>query len=60
MRQTTRQTRRYPRRHAHSFCRNNTAYVDVGNLGLSIKALSALVERSACPACSWARSRWAP
>jgi len=27
------------------FCRNNTAYFDVGNLGLSIKALGALVEK---------------
>ena len=27
------------------FCRNNTAYHDVGNLGMSIKALGALVEK---------------
>ncbi len=27
------------------FCRSNTAYVDVGNLGMSIKALGGLVER---------------
>lgn len=27
------------------FCRNNTAYFDVGNLGMSIKALGALVEK---------------
>ena len=27
------------------FCRNNTAYFDVGNLGLSIKTLGALVEK---------------
>jgi acetyl-CoA C-acetyltransferase len=27
------------------FCRNNTAYVDVGNVGMSIKAVSSLVER---------------
>jgi acetyl-CoA C-acetyltransferase len=27
------------------FCRSNTAYTDVGNLGLSIKALAGLVER---------------
>ncbi len=27
------------------FCRNNTAYFDVGNLGLSIRTLGALVER---------------
>jgi acetyl-CoA acetyltransferase family protein len=27
------------------FCRNNTAYVDVGNLGMSIRTLGALVER---------------
>ena len=27
------------------FCRNNTAYYDVGNLGMSIRALGALVER---------------
>ena len=27
------------------FCRNNTAYADVGNLGMSIRALGALVER---------------
>ncbi|MEO8743115.1 MAG: acetyl-CoA C-acetyltransferase [Lysobacteraceae bacterium] len=27
------------------FCRNNTAYADVGNLGMSIAALGALVER---------------
>ncbi len=27
------------------FCRNNTAYYDVGNLGLSIKAVGAVVER---------------
>lgn len=28
-----------------AFCRNNTAYFDVGNLGLSIKTLGALVEK---------------
>lgn len=27
------------------FCRNNTAYADVGNLGMSIRTLGALVER---------------
>ncbi len=27
------------------FCRNNTAYADVGNFGLSVKVLGALVER---------------
>lgn len=27
------------------FCRNNTAYYDVGNLGMSIRTLGALVER---------------
>ena len=27
------------------FCRNNTAYVDIGNQAMSIKAVSALVER---------------
>jgi acetyl-CoA C-acetyltransferase len=27
------------------FCRNNTAYADVGNLGMSIKTLGALVEK---------------
>jgi acetyl-CoA C-acetyltransferase len=27
------------------FCRNNTAYFDVGNVGMSIKAVAALVER---------------
>ncbi len=27
------------------FCRNNTAYVDVGNLGMSIKAVASVVER---------------
>ncbi len=27
------------------FCRNNTAYFDVGNVGMSIKAVGALVER---------------
>ena len=27
------------------FCRNNTSYTDVGNLGMSIKTLGALVER---------------
>lgn len=27
------------------FCRNNTAYFDVGNLGMSIKTLGALVEK---------------
>ncbi len=27
------------------FCRNNTAYFDVGNLGMSVKTLAALVER---------------
>jgi len=27
------------------FCRNNTAYVDVGNLGMSIRTLGALVEK---------------
>ena len=27
------------------FCRNNTAYYDVGNLGLSIKAVGAVVEK---------------
>lgn len=27
------------------FCRNNTAYTDIGNLGMSIKAVSTLVER---------------
>ena len=27
------------------FCRNNTAYFDVGNLGMSIRTLGALVER---------------
>src|SRR5512132_1479068 len=27
------------------FCKNNTAYFDVGNLGLSIKTLGALVEK---------------
>lgn len=27
------------------FCRNNTAYVDIGNMGMSIKATGALVER---------------
>ncbi len=27
------------------FCRNNTAYVDVGNVGMSIKAVASLVER---------------
>jgi acetyl-CoA C-acetyltransferase len=27
------------------FCRNNTAYVDIGNLGMSIKAVASLVER---------------
>jgi acetyl-CoA C-acetyltransferase len=27
------------------FCRNNTAYFDVGNLGLSVKTLGALVEK---------------
>ena len=27
------------------FCRNNTAYFDIGNVGMSIKAVGALVER---------------
>ncbi len=27
------------------FCRNNTAYADVGNFGMAVKALGALVER---------------
>ena len=27
------------------FCRNNTAYADVGNFGMSVKVLGALVER---------------
>ena len=27
------------------FCRNNTAYADVGNLGMSVRTLGALVER---------------
>lgn len=27
------------------FCRNNTAYFDIGNFGMSVKAVSALVER---------------
>ena len=27
------------------FCRNNTAYADVGNLGMSIRTLGALVEK---------------
>jgi acetyl-CoA C-acetyltransferase len=27
------------------FCRNNTAYMDVGNFGMSVKVLGALVER---------------
>ena len=27
------------------FCRNNTAYFDIGNLGMSIKTLGALVEK---------------
>ena len=27
------------------FCRNNTAYADLGNLGMSIKAVASLVER---------------
>ncbi|MEO8161644.1 MAG: acetyl-CoA C-acyltransferase, partial [Arenimonas sp.] len=27
------------------FCKNNTAYFDVGNLGMSIKTLGALVEK---------------
>jgi acetyl-CoA C-acetyltransferase len=29
------------------FCRNNTAYADVGNFGMSVKVLGALVERFA-------------
>lgn len=29
------------------FCRNNTAYAEVGNFGMSVKVLGALVERSA-------------
>ncbi|RZA32130.1 MAG: acetyl-CoA C-acyltransferase, partial [Lysobacteraceae bacterium] len=27
------------------FCRQNTAYADVGNLGMSVRTLGALVER---------------
>ncbi len=27
------------------FCRNNTAYADVGNFGMAVKTLGALVER---------------
>ena len=27
------------------FCRNNTAYMDVGNFGMSVKTLGALVEK---------------
>ncbi|MGH8171505.1 MAG: acetyl-CoA C-acetyltransferase, partial [Rhodanobacteraceae bacterium] len=27
------------------FCRNNTAYADIGNFGMSVKVLGALVER---------------
>ena len=29
------------------FCRNNTAYAEVGNFGMSVKVLGALVERFA-------------
>jgi len=31
------------------FCRQNTAYADVGNLGMSVRTLGALVERFALP-----------
>ncbi|HEX4481665.1 MAG TPA: acetyl-CoA C-acyltransferase, partial [Rudaea sp.] len=27
------------------FCRNNTAYMDVGNFGMSVKTLGSLVEK---------------
>ncbi len=27
------------------FCRNNTAYADVGNFGMAVKTLGSLVER---------------
>ena len=27
------------------FCRNNTAYADIGNFGMSVKVLGSLVER---------------
>jgi acetyl-CoA C-acetyltransferase len=40
------------------FCRQNTAYADVGNLGMSVRTLGALVESSACRASSWAKWRW--
>lgn len=41
----SRPSRRHSRRRTHPFCRQNTAYADVGNLGMSVRTLGALVER---------------
>ena len=37
------------------FCRQNTAYADVGNLGMSVRTLGALVETFGY---DWADIRW--
>lgn len=41
------------------FCRQNTAYSDVGNLGMSVRTLGRWSSASACTASSSAKWRWA-
>ena len=40
------------------FCRQNTAYADVGNLGMSVRTLGALVERFGLHGQQLAKWRW--
>jgi len=40
------------------FCRQNTAYADVGNLGLSVRTWARWSKNSACKDSRWAKWRW--